>query len=91
VTTGQIGSLLQQLLVLAALLAAPPLLAGLVVGVIIGIIQSATQIQETSLTFVPKLVAVGVSLVVSGPWALDKLVGFFHLVLDQMSRTGAGS
>lgn len=89
-STGQIGSILQQLLVLTAMLAGPPLLTGLVVGVLVGILQSATQIQESTLTFVPKMAAVGTALVISGPWCLDKLVGFFHLVLDQMSRAGGG-
>ncbi len=89
-STGQIGSILQQLLVLTAMIAAPPLLAGLVVGVLVGILQSVTQIQESTLAFVPKMAAMGAALVVSGPWCLDKLVGFFHLVLDQVARTGGG-
>ncbi len=89
-STGQVGSILQQLLVLTAMIAAPPLVAGLVVGVLIGLLQSVTQIQESTLAFVPKMVAMGTALVVSGPWCLDKLVGFFHTVLDQVSRSGGG-
>jgi len=90
VSTGQIGSILQQLLLLTAMIAAPPLVAGLVVGVLMGILQSVTQIQESTLAFVPKVAAMGAALVVSGPWALDKLEGFFNLVMDQVARTGGG-
>ena len=86
----QVGSLLQELLTLCALVSAPLLLTGMVVGVIVGIVQSATQIQENSLTFIPKLGAIGIALVFCGSWILDKLVGFFNLVVDQMSRGPTG-
>ena len=90
-TSAYVGTILQQLLTLVALVAAPPLLAGLTVGLVMGILQAATQIQEQSLTFIPKVAAIGFALVVSGPWALDKLIGFFHLILDQIARGNAGA
>jgi flagellar biosynthesis protein FliQ len=89
-TPAAAGSVLQQMLLLTAMLAAPPLVAGLAIGVAVGVLQSVTQIQESSVMLVPKLLGIGVALLVSGPWCLDKLVGFFHFVLDQMARTGAG-
>jgi len=52
----------------------PFLVAGLVVGLLVSIFQAATQIQEVTLTFVPKMLAVGVVIVVAGPWMLDQLV-----------------
>jgi flagellar biosynthetic protein FliQ len=55
---------------------APFLLAGLIVGLVISIFQAATQIQEVTLTFIPKIIATAVVVVVAGPWMLDQLVGY---------------
>jgi flagellar biosynthetic protein FliQ len=54
----------------------PLLGVGLGVGVVVSILQAATQIQEATLTFVPKIVAVFLALLVAFPWILDKMVGF---------------
>lgn len=69
----------------ALLLSAPPLLIGLVVGLIISIFQAVTQIQEQTLTFVPKLIAVLLSLVVFGPWMINLLMGFTVNILGNLS------
>ncbi|GAB4317171.1 MAG: flagellar biosynthesis protein FliQ [Candidatus Zixiibacteriota bacterium] len=58
------------------MLAAPMLVLGLLVGVTISILQAVTQIQEMTLTFVPKIVAVAVALIVFLPWIIERLVGF---------------
>jgi flagellar biosynthetic protein FliQ len=55
---------------------APFLLAGLVVGLLVSIFQAATSIQEQTLSFIPKIVVVGVVVAVGGPWMLDQLVGY---------------
>jgi flagellar biosynthesis protein FliQ len=60
----------------AALIAAPLLIATLVTGLIVSVFQAVTQIQDMSLSFVPKLIAAGVALVLFGPWMLRKLVQF---------------
>ena len=60
----------------AMLLAAPPLVAGLVVGVAVSIFQSVTQIQEQTLVLIPKMVAVIVVLLIAMPWMLQLLVNF---------------
>jgi flagellar biosynthetic protein FliQ len=52
----------------------PFLIAGLVVGLLVSIFQAATQIQEVTLTFVPKMIAVAAVIVIAGPWMLDQLV-----------------
>lgn len=57
-------------------IALPLLGVGLVVGVVISIIQAVTQIQEQTLSFVPKLLAMAAVLVVGGPWMIDILTGF---------------
>ena len=59
-----------------ALLAAPLLLSALVVGLLIGMFQAATQINEMTLTFVPKLMVVALVVLVAGPALLNTLLGF---------------
>ena len=63
-------------LVLAAKLAAPMLVTSLVVGFAISVFQSITQIQEVTLSFVPKAVAVAIALIVCGHWMISESVSF---------------
>lgn len=65
---------------------APMLLMGLVVGLIISIFQATTQIQEQTLAFVPKIVAVLVSLIIFGPWILTTMVDFTFNILDNLYK-----
>ena len=65
-------------LVTAAKVAGPILITTLVVGLVLSIVQSATQIQEQTLTFLPKLVVSAIVLVVTGPWALRVMTSFTH-------------
>jgi flagellar biosynthetic protein FliQ len=65
-------------LVVTLKVSAPFLLAGLLVGLIVSIFQAATQIQEQTLSFIPKIVATGVVGVIAGPWVLDVLVAYAH-------------
>jgi len=69
-------SLVTQAMTLAVEVAGPILLAGLVVGLIVSIFQSVTQIQEQSLTFIPKVLAVAAIIVILGPWMLEQLVTY---------------
>jgi flagellar biosynthetic protein FliQ len=69
----------QQALELTLLVSAPPLLAALVVGLLVSIFQAATQINEMTLSFIPKLLAMFVVLLISGPWMIGML-------LDYMTR-----
>ena len=66
----------QQALTVATLLAAPLLLGALITGVVIGVLQAATQINEMTLSFIPKLLALVVTLVVVGPWMLQEITSF---------------
>lgn len=61
---------------LAVILAGPLLLAALAVGLLIGIFQAATQIQEMTLSFIPKLLALVIALFVGGPWMISVFVSF---------------
>ena len=65
-------------LIVTLKVSAPFLLAGLLVGLIVSVFQAATQIQEQTLSFIPKIVATGVVGVIAGPWALDVLVAYAH-------------
>jgi flagellar biosynthesis protein FliQ len=60
----------------SVLVAAPMLLAGLVVGVAISILQTATSIQEQTLTFIPKILAVAAALILFFPWMMNTLLTF---------------
>jgi flagellar biosynthesis protein FliQ len=66
----------QRAMELAILLSAPLLLAALLVGVLISLFQAATQINEMTLSFVPKLVALVLVLLLAGSWMLEMLVDF---------------
>ncbi|MDX1346936.1 MAG: flagellar biosynthesis protein FliQ [Thiomicrorhabdus chilensis] len=66
----------QRMLEVTAMLAAPLLVPALIVGLLIGMFQAATQINEMTLSFIPKLAIVGVALVVFGPWMLTTLLSF---------------
>ena len=61
---------------MALALAAPLLLAALITGVVIGAFQAATSINEMTLSFIPKLVAISLTLAIAGPWMLKTLVGY---------------
>ena len=75
-STNEAVSLFQSALLLALLLAAPMLLFGLVAGLVISVFQAVTQIQEMTLSFVPKVLAVVLSLFLFLPWMLGKLIQF---------------
>jgi flagellar biosynthetic protein FliQ len=76
VTDTTVINIALQTMVVALKLSAPILVTSLVIGFTISLFQSMTQIQEFTLAFVPKLVGVGVALLVSGGWMLQTLVDF---------------
>ncbi|CAM3142170.1 flagellar biosynthesis protein FliQ [Paenibacillus lupini] len=65
---------------------APMLVLALVVGLIVSIFQATTQIQEQTLAFVPKIVAVFVSLIIFGPWILNVIVDFTYNLLNNLYK-----
>jgi flagellar biosynthetic protein FliQ len=62
------------------MVSAPLLLVALVIGLVISIFQAATQINEATLSFIPKLIAVFVTLVVAGPWMLSTMLDYMRQV-----------
>lgn len=79
-----------QALLVAAKLAAPILITSLVVGFAISLLQSITQIQEPTLAFVPKAVAVAIALVVCGSWMISTMVTFTTQLFDKIPQLLGG-
>ncbi|HEY7929461.1 MAG TPA: flagellar biosynthesis protein FliQ [Steroidobacteraceae bacterium] len=74
----------QRALEMALMLAAPMLLAALLIGLLVGIFQAATQINEMTLSFIPKLLGMATVLVVAGPWMLKELIGYTRLLIESI-------
>jgi len=71
--------------VIATLVAAGPIMAvGLIVGLLVSLVQALTQLQEASLVFVPKILAIFVALMVLGPFMLTTLMTFTHSMADRI-------
>ncbi len=66
--------------------ALPLLLVGLVVGLVVSVFQAITQIQEQTLSFIPKILATGAVLVVGGPWMLDQLLAYTRELWSSIPR-----
>ena len=74
----------QRALEMTLMLAAPMLLVGLTIGILIGIFQAATQINEMTLSFIPKLLGVAATLVLGGPWMLKQFVGYTRMLIESI-------
>ena len=66
------------------LLAAPLLLTALVVGLLVGIFQAATQVNEMTLSFIPKLIAMAAALMLAGPWMLTVLTDYMRRLFESI-------
>lgn len=75
-TDAQVLEILGGAIDIATKLAAPLLIVSLVVGIVVSVLQTVTQIQEMSLTFVPKLIGIAAILLVGGSWMMRELVGW---------------
>lgn len=80
----------REALLLVLVVSAPPVLASLLVGLVLGLVQATTQVQEPTLTFVPRLIAVFLSLALAGPWIGAQLVRFSRALFEAIPRL-AGS
>jgi flagellar biosynthetic protein FliQ len=83
-TDTQIIHIGMQVMLVAAKLAAPALVTSLVIGFAVSMFQSATQIQEFTLAFVPKAVGVGIALLLCGHWMLNTMVSFTQQLFAQI-------
>lgn len=71
-----------QTMFITAKIVGPMLLVSLVVGFAVSLMQSVTQIQEFTLTFVPKFVGLGLVILIGGPWMLAELIGYTNALFD---------
>ena len=84
-------NLATQAMTLAVEVAGPMLLAGLVIGLVISIFQAVTSIQEQTLTFIPKIIALGLIIVVLGPWMLRQIVDYTENLYQSIPTLIAGA
>lgn len=85
ISEGQVLDIAQEAIYLIIICAAPILLISLVVGLVISIFQTVTSIQEQTLTFVPKIVAVFLGMMLFGSWILNNLSGFIDKLWSDFS------
>lgn len=83
--SGALVGLFEQTLITLLETAGPVLVATLVVGLIVSIFQAATQINEATLTFLPKLLVTAIIFIVAGPWMLGQLTGFTKTVFGMIA------
>lgn len=76
----------QETLKTTAMLAAPMLIGALVIGLIISILQAITQINEATLTFIPKMIVVAVVFVIAAPWMIDVVTSFTHNLFGNIAE-----
>ena len=82
-------SLIKEALEVLLAIATPLLLVGLAVGIAVSLFQAATQVQEASLQFVPKLLALGATFWFTAPWCGQKMVDFCHQIFGHLADVGA--
>jgi flagellar biosynthetic protein FliQ len=74
--TGQAVDLVRNTLIIALTVSAPMLLIGLVVGIVVSLLQAVTQIQEQTLSFIPKIVAMVAAAILLAPWTAQRLIEY---------------
>jgi len=84
VNDAAVTELVLQMMIAGAKLAAPMLLTALAVGFAVSLLQAVTQLQDSTLSFVPKIIAVGIALLIAGNWMLHELVSFTQLVFGML-------
>ncbi len=85
-TDTDVTDIAAQTMMMAAKVAAPILLTALLVGFLISLFQAATQIQEPTLSFVPKMIAVAIALLVTGNWVLNQMITFTQSLFAELPR-----
>ena len=83
-TPETVMTIAQRALEMTLMLAAPLLAVALLVGLLVGVFQAATQINEMTLSFIPKLLGMATALVVAGPWMLKELVSYTQNLIQSI-------
>ncbi|MCL2754155.1 MAG: flagellar biosynthesis protein FliQ [Oscillospiraceae bacterium] len=81
-------SVFSEALWLAIRMVAPMLLMAMGIGLIIAILQAATQVQEQTMTFAPKLIGIAVALLIFGPWMMNQSMDFMKTIFERVSQIG---
>ena len=84
--SAEVYQLTYQSLLMILILSGPPIIISTILGLLVAIFQAATQIQEQTLAFVPKIVAVLLSILVFGPWIMNTLVDFTFNLLNNLYK-----
>lgn len=84
----QVFDILREAMIVTLVICGPPMAIGLVVGVVISLVQAMTQIQEMTLTFVPKLIVLFVTMIVFMPFMLASITKFTEFIFDQIVAGG---
>ena len=85
-TSQNVLTIAQQALEMTVLVSAPLLLTALAVGLIVSIFQAATQINEMTLSFIPKLLAIFAALIIAGPWMLTMLTEYIQRLFSSIPQ-----
>lgn len=83
-TSGEALSVMQSAVMVAAKISAPILIISIFIGLVISIFQAATQIHEQTITFVPKLIAIAIVLLICGSWMMETLADFTKQIFNLM-------
>jgi len=85
-TSASVLTLVQKGMMVTMLVSAPMLLAALIAGLIVSIFQAATQINESTLSFIPKLIAIFAVMLVAGPWMLSTMTDYMRELITQIPQ-----
>ena len=85
---GDVAMVLRDLFMVVLKLGAPGLLTAMAVGLVVSLLQAVTQINETTLAFVPKVLALGAALMLAGPFMYATLSDYAHLLFDRLIAIG---
>ena len=84
----QVFDILREAMLVPLIICGPPMAIGLVVGIVISLIQAMTQIQEMTLTFVPKLIVLFITMIIFMPFMLATIIKFTEYIFDQIVAGG---
>ncbi len=87
-TSADLGTLAREMLLVVCMLGGPLLLIGLLVGILVSILQALTQVHEATLAFVPKALAIGIALVLLGPFMMGTLNAYAQRIFDRIIAVG---
>jgi flagellar biosynthesis protein FliQ len=82
------AAMIRECMIVIMKLGGPPLIVGLLVGLVVSLIQAVTQINEATLAFLPKVVAIGLAMVMLGPFMMATLTSFTHQIFDRLVQIG---